>query len=135
MILFKHFEYFKNNKFQLIQQPQECISASTDYLSLSDDIYDWFINVFEPTDDPSKFLYFSDIFNEFTNSNYYQNMNKKDKRENNLKRFTTKLEKCVFLSKHIKKRDSTFNGIRHNKPYIIGFKLPDNDDDEGGDSD
>ena len=57
-------------------------------------------------------------------------MNKKDKRENNLKRFTTKLEKCVFLSKHIKKRDSTYNGIKHKKPYIIGYKLPDNDDDD-----
>jgi P4 family phage/plasmid primase-like protien len=130
MILFKHFEDFKNNKFQLITQPQECISASTDYLSLSDDIFDWFTNVFEPTDDPSKILYFGDIFNEFTNSNYYQNMNKKDKRENNLKRFTTKLEKCVFLSKHIKKRDSTYNGIKHKKPYIIGYKLPDNDDND-----
>jgi len=130
MILFKHFEDFKNNKFQLIQQPQECVSASSDYLSLSDDIFDWFNNVFEPTDDKTKILYFGDIFNEFTNSNYYQNMNKKDKRENNLKRFTTKLEKCVFLSKHIKKRDSTYNGIKHKKPYIIGYKLPDNDDDD-----
>ena len=57
-------------------------------------------------------------------------MNKKDKRENNLKRFTTKLEKSVFLTKFIKKRDSTYNGIKHKKPYIIGYKLPANDDDD-----
>jgi P4 family phage/plasmid primase-like protien len=130
MILFKQFEDFKNNNYQLIAQPKECINASTDYLSMSDDIYDWFINMFEPTDDSTKFLYFDDVFNQFTASSYYENLSKKEKRENNLKKFSIKLQKCTFLTKHLKKRDSTFNGIKHKKPYIIGFKLPEYDVEE-----
>jgi hypothetical protein len=76
------------------------------------------------------FLYFSDVFEMFTSSNYYQNLSKKEKRENNLKRFNTKIEKCVFLTKNIKDRDTHYNKIKHNKPYIIGFKLPENEEDK-----
>jgi hypothetical protein len=63
------------------------------------------------------------VYHEFTTSNYFENLNKKERREHNIKRFTSKLEKCVFLTKHLKKRDTTHNGIRHKKPYIAGFKV------------
>lgn len=130
MILFKKFEDFKNNKYQLTKPPKECTNACTDYLSMSDDIFDWFTNVYEATDDPSAFLYYDDIFNSFTSSTYYENLNKKEKRENNLKKFTIKLEKCAFLSKNIKKRDTTHNKIKHKRPYIIGYRLPPDDEVE-----
>jgi len=130
MILFKKFEDFKNNKFQLIKPPKECTQACTEYLSMSDDIYDWFINIYEPTDDKTSFLYYDDIFSNFTSSQYYENLTKKEKRDNNMKRFTMKLEKCSFLSKNLKKRNSTYNKIKHNKPYIVGFKLPVTEEEE-----
>lgn len=103
--------------------PDICSDACNDYLALSDNIYDWFINTFEKTDDNSSVLYYQDIFDIFSSSNYYQNLNKNEKRENNLKSFSNKLEKCVFLTKNLKKRDSTYGGVKHKKPYVIGFKL------------
>ena len=124
MILFKKFEDFKNNKFQLTKPPKECTQACTEYLSMSDDIYDWFINIYEPTDDKTSFLYYDEIFSNFTSSQYYENLSKKEKRENNMKKFTMKLEKCSFLTKNLKKRSTMYNAIKHTKPYIIGFKLP-----------
>ena len=109
--------------------PRVCIEACNDYLSLSDDIFDWFSNTYEKTDDNTSFIYFSDVFEMFSSSDYYQNLSKKEKRENNLKRFNTKIEKCVFLTKNIKATDTTYNKIRHRKPYIVGFKLPENEED------
>ena len=94
---------------------------------MSDDIYDWFINVYEPTNDPDAVLYNGDVFNSFTSSKYYENLSKKEKRDNNLKNFSMKVDKCSFLTKNLKKRDTTHNKIKHKKPYIIGFKLIEDD--------
>ena len=123
MILFEQFKKYVSNDFKLGKVPDMCSDACNDYLALSDNIYDWFTNTFEKTDDNSSVLYYQDIFDIFSSSNYYQNLNKNEKRENNLKSFSNKLEQCVFLTKNLRKRDSTYGGIKHKKPYIIGFKL------------
>jgi len=132
VILFQKFKGFVSNNLTLPSPPTESKLACNDYLALSDDIFEWFSNTYETTTDGTSFIYFKDVFDIFTSSEYYNNLNKKEKRENNLKRFTTKIEKCVFLKKNIKLRDSKYGGIKHNKPYIIGFKFPFDDEDLGG---
>ena len=133
IMLFQKFKGFVSNNLTLSSPPKESKSACNDYLSLSDDIFDWFSNTYEETDDGTSFIYFNDVFDQFTSSEYYNNLSKKEKRENNLKRFVSKIEKCVFLNKNIKFRDTTYNGTRHKKSYIIGFKHPlVEDDDLGG---
>ena len=134
MILFQKFKGFVSNNLTLPSPPNESKLACNDYLALSDDIFDWFSNIYEPTTDGTSFIKFKDVFDIFTSSEYYNNLNKKEKRKNNLKRFTAKIEKCAFLKKIIKLRDSKYGGIKHNKPYIIGFKIP-YDEEDLGDSD
>ena len=131
MILFEQFKKYVSNDYKLPKVPDMCSDACNDYLALSDNIYDWFINTFEKTDDNSSVLYYQDIFDIFSSSNYYQNLNKNEKRENNLKSFSNKLEKCVFLTKNLKKRDTSYGGMRHKKPYVIGFKLQEDEKEDG----
>ena len=124
MILFNKFKNYVNNKMTLSTPPKACIEACNDYLSLSDDIFDWFSNTYEKTDDGVSFIYYKDVYGAFSSSAYFQNLSKKEKRENNLKRFSSKIDNCVFLTKHIRSRDSYYNGTRHKSPYIIGYKIP-----------
>jgi len=56
IMLFQKFKGFVNNNFNLHAPPQESRDACSDYLSLSDDIFDWFINTYEKTDDGVSFL-------------------------------------------------------------------------------
>jgi P4 family phage/plasmid primase-like protien len=128
MILFQKFKDFVSNDLTLHTPPIESKLACNDYLALSDDIFDWFSNTYDSTTDGSSFIYFNDIFEIFTSSEYYHNLNKKEKRENNMKRFATKIEKCVFLKKNIKMKDTYYNGTRHRKPYVIGYKIPFDED-------
>ena len=124
MILFQKFKGFVSNSYNLHVTPDESVVACTDYLSLSDDIFDWFSNTFEKTDDGTSFIYFKDVFDIFSSSEYYQTLSKKEKRENNMKRFCTKIEKSTFLHKNIRERKSYYNGVQHCKDYIIGYKSP-----------
>jgi hypothetical protein len=55
-------------------------------------------------------------------------MNKKDKRDLTDKKFITKFKSSPFLEKNIREKDSTFKNIFHRKPYIIGFKLKEDDE-------
>ena len=47
-----------------------------------------------------------------------------------MKRFATKIEKFVFLKKNVKIKDTYYNGTRHRKPYVIGYKIPFVEDEE-----
>lgn len=120
-ILFNYFDEFKNNNFQFNESPQECKNIAVDYMATSDDIYSWFCEYYEKSEEPT-FLYYDDLFETFTTSSYYQNMSKKDKREYNLKQFTTKINNNIFMKEFLKLRDTTYNKIKHKKPYIISYK-------------
>ena len=50
-------------------------------------------------------------------------MKKKDKRDLTDKKFITKFRSSPFLEKNIREKDTTYNKIFHRKPYIIGYKL------------
>jgi hypothetical protein len=106
----------KQKEFQIIgykkKQKEETFNIS-----------DWFHSVYEKTDDGASFLYFSDMYEMFTSSDFFKKLNKAGKRLNNMKRINAQIRNCTFLSKNIKDKDTTFNKIRHRKMYIIGYKL------------
>jgi phage/plasmid-associated DNA primase len=135
LILFEKFNTFKNNKFEFVDLPVECKEAVKDYLSVSDDLYSWFIEYFEPEpENNNAYIYLSDICSVFKNSTFFNNMNKKDKRELTDKKFITKLKSSPFLERNIREADTTFNKVCHRKPYIVGYKkkITDEDDEAGG---
>ena len=103
--------------------------AVNDYLSVSDDIYSWLSTIYEKDESGTHHLYFDQIYEKFINGSFFSNLSKKDKRELNNKAFTTKINNNIFLQKFIKMRDTTYNSIKHKKPYIIGFKLIEIEDD------
>lgn len=132
IILFEYFNKFKNNNYTFKDVPKECKEVATDYMAVSDDIYNWFSEFFEKETekDDKNVIFFDDLYELFTSSNLYLNMTKKDKQNYNLKQFTKKINDNVFLQQFIKPRDTTYNKIKYKKPYIIGFKKIVKDKDE-----
>lgn len=133
IILMEYFNKFQSNNYQFVNIPKECKQASNEYMAISDDIYNWFTEYYEKEkeNEPNKnVIFFDDLYDTFSSSNLYLNMTKKDKQNYNLKHFTKKINDNVFLQPYIKARDTRYNNIKYKKPYIIGFKKINNDDDD-----
>jgi phage/plasmid-associated DNA primase len=123
--LFNYFDEFKNDGFEFKQLPKECKEATKEYMALSDDIYTWFAEFYEKEtgeEDKKSFIYYDDLFEIFTQSKLYNNMTKKDKRDYNLKKFTKKIDESMYFTPYIRKRDTKYEGIKHKRTYIVGFK-------------
>ena len=81
--------------------PPEVLEQNKLYLEKSDRIFSTINEFYEKTDDVKDVIKMKDIYASFTNSSYYSNLNKKDKREINYKSFQAKLESNIFLKKYI----------------------------------
>jgi len=124
-ILFNYFDEYKKNNYAFKETPKECKECAVDYMATSDNIFSWFSEFFEKedgTENTKNVIFFDDLYEVFTQSTLYQNMTKNDKRNYNLKQFTKKINDSIFIQPYIKQRDTTYNKIKHKKPYIIGFK-------------
>lgn len=120
MILSDYFKIFKDNKFTLPSTPEDCKNKTMEYMSVSDNIYDWFDNICEKEEDGM--MTFKEIFETFKEGEFYNNMSKQDKRNYNQKYFYDKLEKNVFLRKFIKRRDEYFNKKMLKCDCIVGWR-------------
>lgn len=130
IILLEYFKTFKDNNFQFCDVPIDCKNAVKDYLCVSDDLYSWFTEFYDISGDDS-IIYLTDICNLFKSSKFYDNMNKKDKRDLTDKKFITKFRSSPFLEKNIREKDTTFNKVFHRKPYIVGYKLKEDNESVG----
>ena len=113
----------------MIDTPKECAKAGRDYLASSDDIYSWFNEYYEKeTDGETNVLYLDEIYSVFKATDYYFNLPKEDKRDNNKTKFCNKLKTCLYLKSYIKEADTRYgkddNGAskKHDKPYLIQYK-------------
>ena len=122
MLLLQKFKIFRDNKFKLQKAPEECVKKSNDFLACSDDIFEWFDVIYESDNTNTKLLDIDDVFDEFTQSTFYTNLSKADKRKYTKKYFTEKIKTNLFLSNNFKSRDTSFNGKRLTKPHIINYK-------------
>ena len=67
-----------------------CSKAKNDtreYLLDNDDMYNWFIDNYEKTDDKTSFVKLKSIYDMWKTSDLYNNMNKASKRKANMKNF------------------------------------------------
>ena len=120
--LMDKFEGYRQRGFKFSKLPSVCSEKAKSYLATSDDIYSWFVESFEKVDDDSSFLYFDDIYGEFTRSTYYTNMSKKDKRDMNKSNFSGKFSSSLYLKSFVRERKVRYAGIQHSKAFIIKFK-------------
>lgn len=127
------FEKFRKNGYNFTEIPEECKAASKEYMSMSDDISNWFSENFDEKSDSVVMV--KDVYSIFTHTELYMNMTKQDKRTNNLNKFTQRLKENMFIGKHYREKDSYHNKIRHKAAYIAGFvkksKYADVDETEG----
>ena len=97
-------EYYKvfNNSDRVLPVPDEVVQRNMKYLATSDELFSWFEDRYERTDNPKDVLKLKDIHDDFINSDYFMNLNKNQKRANNKKHFVEKLQNNMFLKKMIK---------------------------------
>jgi P4 family phage/plasmid primase-like protien len=118
-ILTEHFKLYMKDKLNNI--PSSVVHASSTYMAISDDIYDWFIENYERDDNEMVFV--KDIFNKYRYSLKYMDMTKQQKRKyDSEKKFTEKIETNVFLQKNFREKDKYWNKQRHKKPFMAGWK-------------
>jgi P4 family phage/plasmid primase-like protien len=115
-ILFKSFNEWKNNNYEFIKC--ENVNKNTsDYMAISDDIFEWFKSVYEikeNNDDniDDDIITFKDIYKNFSNSTFFNNLSKKDKREYNFNFFCEKINDNLFLQKYIMRRNKRYKKIQ-----------------------
>jgi P4 family phage/plasmid primase-like protien len=113
---------FIRSGLRLPAAPAQCKAITVDYLTKSDNIYEWVQERYERGFD-SDFVYVKDMFEIFRASEYFENLNKSDKRDMTLKSFIEKVRYNIFLKKHFKERDDYIGHVKINKPAISGFKI------------
>ena len=100
-ILAEHYKEFHKNKREL-PLPKEIEKRNIDYLAHSDELLNWFNDKYEKTDNQKDVIKLKLIYEAFKSSEYFENLSKADKRQNNYKNFIEKLEKNMFLKKLVK---------------------------------
>lgn len=124
-ILRDYFKRFRENSYNMPELPAECKALTRDYLATSDNIYDWFLTIYEkaPLGEDDEIVFVDDVYQQFTNSNVWELMTKKDKLKYNKKYFLDKIEKNIFLKRFYKLRKTSYRGKQYSKPFIIGHRV------------
>ena len=121
VILTEHYKEFYNNKREL-PIPKEITKRNLDYLAHSDELLNWFNDKYKKTDNKKDTIKLTVIYEDFKNSEYFDNLTKAEKRQNNYKHFIEKLENNMFLKKLLKQNND--------KVYILTcYKLEEDNED------
>ena len=128
-ILKPYAKAFYANNCELPPVPPECAKENRDYLAVSDDLFSWFNEFFEPLQphelggEFDKPIALTDIYKRFSSGDFYLSLPKIEKRKFNRKGFLDTFEKNIFLRKNIKRRSTTYNKKQLNYDCIVGWKL------------
>lgn len=111
---------FIRSGLRLPSPPSQCKALTVDYLTKSDNIYEWVQERYERGFD-TDFVYVKDMYELFKSSEYFENLNKSDKRDMTLKSFIEKVRCNIFLKQHFRDRKDYIGSIQLSKPVIVGF--------------
>lgn len=128
MILVKHYSEFNNNKRNL-PVTSEIRSRNNEYLAKSDEFLNWFDSAFEKTKSKSDTIALKLVYDNYTKSEFFTNMNKVQKRQNNYKNFVEKIQGNMFLKKFLTQTTKDKTYVMTN--YII--KIDNNEEGEDDD--
>jgi hypothetical protein len=128
----EHFKIFQQNNY-IIKAPKEVIHEADEYMKYSDDFYGWFSNKYVKEEE--SIVDFKQVYQEFTYSNYYENMSKKEKRIFNQSKLKSQIMTNYFLKSHFQYGKSMYKGKQLKCDSICGYKLKgQGDDDEDDDT-
>lgn len=102
--LLKYYKTFQNNGYQILSTPKSINDLNQDYLQESDEFYCWFESCYEKSQNKDDFIKLGGVYNNFTCSEYYENLNKKEKRLNNKTKFLERIQKHITLRKFYKEK-------------------------------
>ena len=93
-----------------------------------DEFSSWLNDNYEKTNDKTDIIEVKDLFNNYKRSDLYENLIKKEKRNNNLSNFKDKLMKNPNLRLYYHERKKINNkDYRH---ILTNYKFKDDDDDD-----
>lgn len=130
-ILLNYFKIFKNNGFKLGTLPDSIKNQNSKYLINSDEFTSWLNSSYIKTNDKNDIIKLKDIYNNYKQSDLYENLNKKEKRETNYSYLQEKIKKNPNLRifYHLRKK---INNITYDN-ILTNYKI--NDEDKENDCD
>jgi len=90
--------------------PEEIKQRSKSYVMDNDDFLGWITDNYILTEDENDIIKIKDIFNSYKNGDYYSNMTKKQKRQNNYKNFNEKIKHHLVLRKKYRENTERIDG-------------------------
>jgi len=103
-LLLNHYVDFKNDGYVLKGMPASIKSLSNAYMADSDNLLNWFDDTFEKTENEKDYIKMVDIYSMFRESDYYNNLSKKDKRGMNKKKLIDEIKDNPNLRMFYKQR-------------------------------
>jgi P4 family phage/plasmid primase-like protien len=110
------------NGLKLPDTPIEVLRRTQAYLETSDDVYSWILENYELDPDHSEVIYLTDLYTQYTRSDSFELMTKKQKKECTQRKFVAKLKENIHLNSKIRLAKTRFNGVQQTKDYLLGFK-------------
>ena len=120
LILIEHYKEYMNNN-RVLPITEEIINRNNEYLAKSDEFLSWFEDNYEKTSDKKDVMKLKLVYEKFKHSEYFNNLNKIQKRQNNYNNFVEKLQSNIFLKRYVtENKDKT--------KIITNYKNKINDD-------
>jgi hypothetical protein len=122
-ILFDQYKIYKKNNY-IFNVPQSIKERTQLYLELSCNIVQWFKDNYQLTNDKNDTIKIKDLFEDFTNSEYYTNLSRNEKRKYNKSYFIEYIQNNIFFRKYYIEK-STY--LRN---FIREWKKKDNEEND-----
>ena len=127
-VLLDYYKTFQSNGYKLGTLPDCIKNERNKYMITSDEFTSWLNDNYEKTNDKTDIIEVKDLYNNYKRSDLYENLNKKEKRDNNLSNFKEKLMKNPNLRLYYHERKKINNkDYRH---ILTNYKFKDDDDDD-----
>ena len=81
----------------------------------NDELLSWFIDNYEKTNNKKDIIKLKEIYNNFSHSDFFLNLNKDQQKKNNYKSFIEKIESNLFINKYL----IQIKNVYHVTNYII----------------
>ena len=109
ILLNEHKKYKKNN--YCLDVPKTVTERTQTYLEMSCNIVQWFKDNYKYTGNNTDISKIKDVYEEFSQSSYFFNLSKMEKRKYNKTFFTNYIQENIFFRKYYVERH---NNIRNN---------------------